>query len=76
LGDVNSPFAAPARSSLGEVPGSASQLRSLVVAETTTTLAEAVSTDRFGEADSVFLPRSLSSSCLKDAMQDYPIDTR
>jgi hypothetical protein len=65
LGEVNEPFAAPARRSFGDVPGAATQQRSLAVAETTTALTAAVSTDRFSEADSVFLPRSLSSSCPK-----------
>jgi hypothetical protein len=65
MGEVNAPIAAPVRRSLGEVPGSATQLRSLAVGETTTTLTAAESTDRFGEAESVFLPRSLRSSRLK-----------
>jgi hypothetical protein len=69
FGEVNSPFAAPARRSLGEMRGSATRLRSLAVAETTTTLTAAVSTGRFGEVDLAFLPRSLRSSCLKGNSQ-------
>ena len=68
LGKVNSPFSAPVRRSLGEIPGSATQLRSPAVAGTTTTLTAAVATDRFGEADSVFLTGSLSRSCLKGTL--------
>jgi hypothetical protein len=67
LGKVNSPFAAPARRSLAEMPGSATQLRSLDVAGTTNTLTAAVLTDPFGEVDSVFSPRSLSRSCPKES---------
>jgi len=72
---VNAPFGAAARGSLGDVPGLAAQLRSLAVAETTTTLTADVSTDRFGQANSVFLPRSLSSSCLRNIQEHSVFQT-